>query len=245
MEKEVKKIAKPERRELEIIPLNDPKSLAEFLEQPKIKIAEAITGGLEAGVPGLIVAGARIVQGAIKGDMLRQIGREINVLVEKGKIKEDYVAQKYGFQSLRDILEFIDSEAPDQERFLAVKAMFFAVNSVDAVEGEALLNYELFQITKKLTGSQLLILKVSYEIRKKGEQLDSSAEAWLKFIAERVGHNVASLIEKDESVLIDHRLLTIRVYNDQSGIRGGKGGRLTDLAVKLCENLEKYEALKI
>ncbi len=240
--KKIKKSLIPSEK-LEIVPFRDSKSLAQFLEQPKIKIAEAITGGLELGVNGLITAGARIVQGAIKGNLMKQFGREINTLVEKGKIKEDYAETKYGFQTLKEILEFIDSESPDEERFLAVKAMFFAVNAVDVNEGEELINYQLLQIVKKLSGFQLLILKVASEARKAHPGGGpASAGGWLSDIANRMGHKLSSLVEHDEGVLMEYKLISGRRHSDRSGV-AEHNFRLTDLAIKLCENLEHYETL--
>ena len=220
----------------------DPNLLKPFLEEPIIKIAEFITGGLSMGSSDLIHMGGRLVQGAIKGHLLTQASREINKLVEEGKIKEDYAETKYGFKSLEELLSFIDSEAPDEDRFKAVKAMFFALNSVDVKDsGEEILRYQLFHICTKLSSSQLLTLRAAYEFKKQHTE-HSSADAWLRDVAKQIGHNSAGLVENDETTLEHEKLITGRIHNDRSGVRG-YNARLTDFGISLIEYILKYENL--
>jgi len=224
-----------------ILILRDPNLLKPFLEQPRLKIAEFITGALSSGVSDWTKVGGRLVQGAIVGNLMTQIGREINELIDEGKIKENYAETKYGFKSLEELLSFIDSEAPDEDRFKAVKAMFFALNSIDVKDsGEEILRYQLFQICIKLSSSQLLTLRAAYEF-KKSNTGHSSTEAWLKDIARQIGHNSAGLVEKDEITLENEKLITGRTYSDRSGVRG-HNGRLTDFGVFLVEYILKYES---
>ena len=154
------------RRDDEIIPFRDPQSLAKFMDQPLITIAEAVTGALSLGYSNAILVSGKLVQATLKGTLLKQVASEIKELIEKGRIKEDYANSKYGFKSLVALLEFIDSEVPDEDRLQAVKAMFVAVNAVDAKEGEELVNYQLLQISKKLSGGQILVLKTTYGMEK-------------------------------------------------------------------------------
>jgi hypothetical protein len=218
---------------------HDPKLLAEFMDQPKVKIAEAITGALALGTGEAIQLGARVIQSVIKGTLFKQLGREIKDLIEAGKIKEDYANEKYSFQSLADILQFIDSEAPDEDRFLAIKALFFSIISIDATEGEKVLNYQLFKIAMGLSAGQLLILKISYDLRKNNENIGSSKDDWLTLIAKKAGHNLKALIEDDEIILIEKHLISPRLWNDKSGV-DTTNARLTDLGIKLSSNLEKF-----
>ena len=225
--------------------IRDPNILKPFLEQPTIKIAEFITGALSAGVPELIRVGGRLVQGAIKGRLMTQFGREINKLVEDGKIKEDYANTKYGFKSLEELLNFIDSEAPDEERFNAVKSLFFALNSIDVKDfGEEMLRYQLFKIALTLTSSQIIILKTSYDWLLGKEDLSnfglgSSASGWITKMSNALGHNIRSLVEIDETVLMDKQLLSSRMFPDKSGIHS-EDARLTDLGISFCKNLSNY-----
>lgn len=226
----------------EIIPFRDSELLAEFLDQPLPKIAEALTGALSLGRSDAILAGGRLVQAALKGKLMKQVGREIKHLVEKGRINEDYANTKFGFKSLAELLEFIDRELPDEDRLRAVKAMFLAVNSVDRKEGEEILCYQLLQISMKLSASQLLVLKTTYDLSNEntfGNARLLGAREWLSAVGQRIGHGLLALIEQDESPLIANGLISERTQPDRSGV-DSRNARLTDLGIKFCEYLVKY-----
>ena len=224
----------------ELIPFRDPESLAKFMDQPLMTIAEAVTGALALGYSDAILVGGRLVQATLKGKLLKQVAREIQDLIEKGRIKEDYANSKYGFKSLVELLEFIDSEVPDEDRLQAVKAMFVAVNAVDAKEGEELVNYQLLQISKKLSGGQILVLKATCDMEKEKAYhgMGVAADEWLRRIASRLGHKLTALVEQDESALISSGMITDRTHSDRSGIRDPN--RLTDLGIRFCDVLVQY-----
>lgn len=114
-------------QDAEILPYRDPALVEKFLEKPLPEIAAIVTGALSLGRSDAVLAGGRLIQAALKGKLLQQASREIEQLIEKGKIKADYAATKHGFKSLVELLEFIDSEVPDEDRLKAVMAMFTAV----------------------------------------------------------------------------------------------------------------------
>jgi hypothetical protein len=233
-------VVKSEPSELELISQNKIE-LAKFLEKPFPTIAEAVTGALSLGASGMAVAGMRIVQGALKGNFATQVSREIKALIKAGRIPEDYANEKFGFQSFAELLKFIDEEEVDQDRLLAVKAMFFALNKVGRNAGEDILNYELFKLSKKLEASQLLMLAVSYRIYKtRGNYPASGRPTWIKNMASDMGHGMESLVERDEEILEGYRLLSKRYGGDGSLIIA-RDGRLTDLGLKLCEKIEDYK----
>lgn len=222
--------------------LRDSNLLKPFLEQPKVKIVEFLTGVFSNGLSDWTRAGGRLVQGVIVGNLMTQVGREINKLIDDGKIKENYAETKYGFKSLQELLSFIDSEAPDEDRFKAVKAMFFALNSIDVKDlGEEILRYQLFQLSIRLTSSQLLTLRAAY-VFKENNTRHTEITSWLRGIAKEIGHNSAGLVENDETTLEHEKLLTKRTHSDRSGVQGDNG-RLTDFGISLVEYILKYENL--
>jgi len=233
----------PRSVETEIAQFRDPEALARLLDQPLITIAETVTGALSLGRSDAILIGGRLVQAALKGKLLTQVGREINQLIEKGKIREDYAKTKFGFKSLVELLEFIDSEVPDEDRLRAVKAMFIAINAVDAKEGEEIVNYQLLQISKGLSASQLFVLKTVYDLHKENAFVSSpmllTAREWLGTVAQRIGHNLTALVEQDEILLIKAGLITERSYQDRSGVNR-TNARLSDLGIRFCDYLIKY-----
>jgi hypothetical protein len=227
--------------EMRIIPLRDENTLTKLLRDPVPEIAAALTGILAMGKSDLVLAVGRIGQAAIKCKALEQFSQELKLLIEKGRIKGDYAKSKFGFKSLVEIFEFIDSETPDEDRLRAVKAMFISINSVDAKEGEAILNYELLQISKRLSASQLFVLKAVYDLfkAKVAPERILDANHWLDLVARTLGHNATALVEQDESVLVSNGLVSGRTYADRSGI-DQRNARLTDLGIVFCNRMVSY-----
>jgi hypothetical protein len=224
--------------------LSDAKSVQEFLREPLGTIAAAVTGVLATGRSEFALTGGRILQAALKGKLYEQVGKEIDKLVEKGKLKEDYASDPLGFKSLLDLLEFIDSEVPDEDRLRAAKAMFCGVNAPNRNETERLVMYQFLKLSRNLSGSQIRTLAVIYEIRstwQAGQLL--TAHKWLSDVAARMGHNLSSLTELDESALIQYKLVSERTMSDKSGVQA-VNGRLTDLGLKFCEAVQNYDKMK-
>jgi hypothetical protein len=107
-----------------IVKLDDEKSLMEFLREPTAKMAEAITGILASDQTSWKLSAGKLVQAAIKGKLLTQLGRELEGYRAAGKIKEDYFATHKNQASLYELLKFLDEEVPDEELFAAVKSIF-------------------------------------------------------------------------------------------------------------------------
>ncbi|HEV2694277.1 MAG TPA: hypothetical protein VG347_15390 [Verrucomicrobiae bacterium] len=224
----------------DVIPYENPKALAEFLNQPQVKIAELVTGALALDKSGVALLAGRIVQGALKGNLMRQVGRELQSLVKKGRINEDYADSKYGFQTLSELLAFIDSDAPDQDRFKATKAIFYAVIDKDSVQGSEILKYQIFQIVKRLSSSQLLTLNAAKRMKDAGVK-PTGSDQWRTMVAEAVGHKSAGLVYNDEDTLVRERLIGETMHSDRSGINNSDTARLTDLGIALVEMIKKYE----
>lgn len=150
--------------------------------------------------------------------------------------------KKNGEKSWVELLTVLDEEVPDEDRLEALNAMFYSINKIGISDGQRIANYQLFQIAKKLTSGQLLLLKVSYErATAPGFTLDANlaANRWLEMAAGLLGHQIAGLVEQDERVLIQYRLLTGRSWSDESGVNDGNG-RLTPWAFEFCKNLKTY-----
>lgn len=65
------------------------------------------------------------MQAAIKSRLFSQLGKEINSYIKKGKIKDNFLDEEQKKQSLYDILKFIDESSPSDDRFKAMKTLFF------------------------------------------------------------------------------------------------------------------------
>jgi hypothetical protein len=214
-------------------------AISEFLDQPAVYIAETVTGALAEGMKGVGLSAGRLVQGALKLQLLKQFAREIKYLREKGRIKEDYAKEKYGFQTWAELLEIIDSESPDEDKLKALKAMFLAVNRINATDGDKIADYQLFQITKKLTSGQLLILKAAHQLFLSGRFNPGiiNLKEWFQRIAQKLGYPIVALIEYDDKALTDYRLINPVVGDGTEAMNA----RLTDLGLRLCQNIATYE----
>jgi hypothetical protein len=169
---------------------------------------------------------------------------EFSYLRQRGKIPDNFKEKKYGHKSWIELLTTLDEDTPDEDRLEALKAMFYSVNKINVTDGERIANYQLFQIAKRLTSSQLLLLKVAHERAMEKEfkpQDNLGAKDWLQIASVRLGHTITGLIEQDERVLMQNGLLTGRSWSDESGIND-ENGRLTPLAFKFCENLRTYNS---
>ncbi len=231
-----------------LVKFSDIKGLMKILQQPTIKIAEFLTGVLVSELKDWKLSAGRLVQSVIKGNLLTQLGREIKKYQMKGEIKEDYLENNINQACFKEILTFIDSETPDEIRFRAMKSIFFCSISKDTKLEDQILAYQLMQICKQLSSGEILILKAIWDMRhnriKAGVTLNPSttrAREWLKNIALQIGHNLPHLVELHERKLIELSLITSRTYPDRSGITHGSFYRLTDLGVKLCEFITRYE----
>jgi hypothetical protein len=225
-----------------IIRLQDPAVIEQLLENPPAVLAELLAGWFSVGNGFMAAAGCRVAQAAFKGRVFQQFASEFKQLRDKGKIPDDFVGKKYGYKSWVEQLTILDEEIPDEDRLEALNAMFYSVNKIDVTDGERIANYQLFQIAKRLTSGQLLLLKVAHERATAAGFLPNTftaANNWLELLAEKLGHRISGLVELDERVLMQNGLLTGRTMNDQSGINDGNG-RLTPLAFKFCENLKTY-----
>jgi hypothetical protein len=241
-------VPKPREQFSDAILSQNADELAKFMDQPMSAIAESVTGWLAAGPKSWTVMTGHIVQAILKGKMLEQVSREIKELREKGKIPDDYADKKYGGQSWVELLKTIDEETPDQDKLDALKAMFYSVNKIGIEDGERILNYQLFQIAKRLTSGQLMLLKVVDESRKTDEfpkQGDAqlSVKAWGERMAASLGHKLTYLVLKDEPALVEQGLLEPRNVQNTYFVFS-RNARITDLGVLFCENIRKYHIEK-
>ncbi|MBI2029941.1 hypothetical protein HYT02_05985 [Candidatus Gottesmanbacteria bacterium] len=225
-----------------VIP-TDIKELVKLLEKPTIVIAEVLTGILSYGLTEYKLVTGRLIQSIIKKNLLTQLGRELDDLKVKGKIKEDYFATHLEQASLYELLKFIDEVIPDEERFKAMKSIFFTTISIDADEIKQQIGYQLLQVVKNLQSMDLLVLKVCYEIYQKGDvrstQIKSSGE-WVNLVSDKIGYGLPQLVDQADERLVRLGLLSTRTFGDKSGVRAGREFRLTPLGITVCEYITNF-----
>jgi hypothetical protein len=149
-------VIKPREFSADLLLPENNSELAKFMDEPLTAIAETITGAMAAGPKTWMIMGGRIVQSMFKAKLYQQVSEEIKGLRDLGAIPKDYADEskyRYGAKTWVELMSIIDDEAPDADRLDALKSMFYGVNKISASEGQRIVNYQLFQIAKKLTSS--------------------------------------------------------------------------------------------
>jgi hypothetical protein len=226
-----------------LVRAGDKDALADLFEHPVTAIVEGITGFIASGPKEWVLASGRLVQGVFKAQLFPQVAAEIEAFRKAGKIPDDFAERKNGLQTWVELFTAIDEETPDEERLEALKAMFLAVNQVNAADRDKVVGYQLFQIAKRLSSNELLVLKAAYAGFTKGRfgsGLMPFAE-WARVVGESLGHSIEGLIEHADEALTANQLLTKRL--SVGGVQC-TSGRFTDLGIKFCENIERYQIEK-
>jgi len=248
-------ILKPKDAAL-IVKLQDPTELQRLMENPIQVIAEVVSGYFASGNGYLAQAGFRIVQGAFKAGLFEQLDRELSELRKRGKLPDDFSGNKNGYKSWIELLSILDEEIPDEDRLEALKAMFFAVNKVGIDDRQRVLNYQLFQITKRLTSGELLLMKAVYEAYRNSEFSGTGQmylEGWARSMSSRLGHGLASLVVRDSNALEQQGLINARLAVGNMPVAASAASdhmvnpaqaRITDLGIRFCENLQTYQIEK-
>jgi hypothetical protein len=224
--------------------------LARFMEEPHVAIAEGVTALLKQGLSALPTAGAiatRIVQGCLQGRFYQQLGQEIEDLREQGKIAPDPSSKPCGWESWRELLDAIDQDPMDDEKFEALKAMFYDINRVTSKDRDCILSYQLMRLARKLSAGELLLLKAAYLATKNGERGHEPHwegwKTWASRVNNHYGQGPFALIRLNEKNLVEHELLTSRHPSDVNQVTI-EDNRLTDLGMRFCKNIEGYRQSK-
>jgi hypothetical protein len=215
--------------------------VADFLEQPLLASIESMTGFLASGPKEWTLAVGRLVQAPLKAKLFEQVAYEINEFRKKGKIADNFAERKNGAQTWTELFTVIDQESPDDERLEALKAMFFSVNKINIEDAEQVVQYQLFQIAKKLNSNDLIVLKATNGIENPSDTpTNENFQNWTNKVAKSIGHAVGALVDLADTNLVENRLF--RAYN-----RAGEGvvtPRMTDLGRKFCASIEWYHIQK-
>jgi hypothetical protein len=221
----------------EIIKNPDKNAIEELLESPGAVLAALVTDLFRTGPIAFFGSAVRLTQAAFKGEAFQQLGAEVRLLREKGTLRTDFEGNPQGYQTWGELLTIMDGETPDEERLEALKAMFLAANKVNAADGQSILAYQLFQIAKRLTSNELLVLKTAYQLQERHElPLEPvSQKTWVSHVAKKLGHNLSALVRHAETILVEEQLM------EQSVNYHVSRERVTDLGIAFCKNIETYK----
>ena len=228
-------IALPPRDYADVVKLQDKTVLDEFLDDPSTEALAIITGAFAGGGKGLMVSAGRIAQGLLKGQVYDVFADELRRLRDAGKIPDNLGETKHGLYTWAELMRIIDDECPDAERLEALKAMFFDVNKINATDKEQMYAYQLWQITKKLSSGEVLVMKTIHADRNHLSRLQYGG--WLMRIAEVSGLVSDEMVELHLSKLREYKI----VYPGKSD-RPSNGG-ISRLGISLCDNIQTYRTI--
>lgn len=228
----------------EITPtLSDKKSIETFVQDSTSNIVATITSILTTGKKEYILGLGRILQAGIKGRFLDQFSKELKELQEKGKVNEEWTQNHYARMSFIELMNFIDSEVPDEARVHAIKSLFFKCIRTETSESEAIILYQYMQIVKELSSSDLLIIKANYDITRQENITELNnryvISSWLHEVAQSAGHGIKDLIECREQHLMDLKIISQRIHQDKSGFERTPYFRLTELGYNIYKIIEE------
>ena len=232
--------------------LNNSKEVMEFLKESTLHLSEFITGVLVTEKTDWKLSAGHLVQAVIKGNLFTQLGREFEKYRSTGEIKEDIFATDHNRMTLYELLKSIDEDVPDEIRFKALKSIFIRSVKKDATAEDEELGYEFLKTARKLSSTEILILKANFEIAnnsaKPGVSVGNlsgsftSRDAWLINIAKQLGYEkYPTMIGKYEDNLIAQGLISQKTHADNSGFRPTDHFRLTNLGYDFCKFITEYE----
>jgi hypothetical protein len=227
----------------DIAHLENPNVIERILSSSRGAKVAYVSALLTSGLSRFALAGPKVAFAATAVEALTDFGKEVSTWIEQGQFPEDFSGRPAGYQTWVELLVEIDSNPVDAERLKAMKAMFLAANSVEATDAQSILAYHLFQIAKKLTSGELLLLTDVYQIHKAGSWPHSNALAtdWRATLAKKSGHGLSALTQHHERALTEYGLITPIVMSGSLELVRKDNSRLSDLGISFCENIQSYE----
>jgi hypothetical protein len=234
-----------ERDYADIAHLENPNVIEQILSTSRSEKVAYVSALLASGLSRFASAGPKVAITAMAVEALTDFGREVAGWIKEEKVPRDFSGRPPGYQTWVELLQEIDLNPVDADRLQAMKAMFLAANRISTTDGESVLAYQLFQIAKNLTSSQLLVLKAvrSWHLDYlRGPRTGGSMSAiqWRETIAHRLGHRLSALITRDERKLVEYGLIAPWTHSNELEIPL-LDARMTDLGIKFCQNLEAYQ----
>lgn len=167
---------------------------------------------------------------------------------DEGNIDDEVLGSEKVNQSFIDLMKFVALKNPDVETWEAAKKIFKRALHKDVTEQERSSLYDLLDICKQLSGSEIRILAGAYQILKTPEEANKNqrqSDWWAGKVAANIGFAAKEQVLRFEDNLMRLQLIAPREILSGSTLdtwRGGGGTsehRLTSLGRKLAELLSE------
>ena len=230
--------------------MTDTNDLSKFREDTSSVLAKTLNGLIE-GITGVAASEKKelylsvgyLLQAVRKVKFLSQLLKEWNQYRDKGRIKEDYQTSEQHYTCIQEILDFLDSDPPEEIRFDILKKIFLVAAAEKVTDRSSLLPQQYMKVCRTLSSGEIIVLSTAYKLSQilKQEYMKYNFSAmWLKKIAEESGLIHPELVEIHEEELMKKHLLSPRAYSDKSGIDVNPHFRLTSLGFNICNYIENY-----
>jgi hypothetical protein len=222
---------------------NDINNTSSILNKTIKGLAEGLTGLASSQRRDLILSVGYLFQSMLTGNFLETLIREWDKFRSEGKIKDDYQYTEQHKTCLKEMLDFLDTDKPDETRFTFLKKIFLIISTEKISDKNSLLPQQYMRICRSLTSGEILTLIGNYKIVLKGEfeRNTHNVELWLKDVASASGLVHKELVSVHETNLIKKGLITERTYSDKSGFRATEYFRLTGMGYEICKFIEAYD----
>jgi hypothetical protein len=221
------------------------KDTSSLLKRTLKHLSEGITGLASSDRKDLILSVGHLFQSMLTGRFLNTLNYEWDDLRSKGRIKEDYEETEQHRTCLKEMLDFLDSNKPDEARFSFMKKIFLMASTEKLADRDSIIPQQYMRICRELSSAEILIISSAYKFSKNKEwnKDESNASAWLKKIADDSGLVQPDLVDFYDQQLINKKLITPRKGSNKDGIHQGENCRLTGLSKHICKFIEAYDEL--
>ena len=226
---------------------NFEKETSEVLQDTINQIIEGLTGIASSKKEEIILSVGHIFQQMRSGQFLSTLLKEWNEFRDKGKINNDYQNTEQHYSCLSEILDFLDKEIPDKQRFDNLKKILLVASTENISDRNSVLPYYYMKIVRNLSSGAILILFSNYTKYLQNDWVDNgnvSALKWLSDIQQISGLEHKELIEIYEEELIKYKIISHRKYPDDSGVDLKPNYRFSSLGLEICKFISAYDEIK-
>jgi hypothetical protein len=214
-----------------------PDGISGLLGRTVDNLVQGFTGLAASDKKEVALSVGHIIQRVRAGKFVQTVKDEWEGLVAKGKIKEGFAGSEPSLDCLQELLDFIDRDIPDTERFEAMKNLYLNIaTDADSTKPDYL-PQQLMRVCRSLSSGEVVTLLTAYRLSQseQGRQGEVTGfNAWRDSIAEESGLYKA-LVEVHDEGLIAKRLFFPRTGSNGARVYLGKHYRLTDLGISLCQ----------
>lgn len=215
----------------------------DILRDTACEIASALSALASNPGEGVLSAG-RIFQGWVKRRGVEQLWKELDSLIKKGKIKDDYDKTPQFKDCLLELLRFLDNDCPDEVRFQTLKKIFLVAATETVSDRKSFLPYEYMKMCRSMSSGEILVMQTAYSLHIEKQTVSFSDPHfeynWINSIRNKGGFQHMEIVDIYKKRLIDKEILQLAQDHPAQLSKNSSNG-LTSLGLALCKYIESYK----